>query len=46
MYSFVVEGFQIGRNWGSPVAFDHYHGAFDFTGTLYQVAVELPPPNK
>lgn len=44
MYSFVVEGFQIGRNWGSPVAYDHYHGAYAFTGTLHHVVVELPAP--
>jgi len=42
MYSFVVEGFQIGRNWGSPVAYAHYLGAFPFTGRLHRVEVELP----
>lgn len=41
MYSFVVEGFQIGRNWGTPVAYQHYQGAFEFSGTLQQVEVLL-----
>lgn len=41
MYSFVVEGFQIGCNWGSPVAYKHYHGAFQFTGKLQKVTVDL-----
>lgn len=42
MYSFVVEGFQIGRNWGTPVAYRHYDGACEFAGHLLRVDVEFP----
>lgn len=43
MYSFVAEGFQIGENWGTPVAYGQYEGAFKFTGTLRKVVVDVGP---
>jgi arylsulfatase len=33
-YSMVQEGLCIGRSWGPPVDDRHYHGSFDFSGTL------------
>ncbi|MGH8790914.1 MAG: arylsulfatase [Cupriavidus necator] len=43
MYSFVAEGFQIGENWGTPVAYEHYDGAFKFSGTIRKVVVDVAP---
>ena len=34
-------GLQIGENWATPVAYEHYDGAFPFTGQLHKVVVEL-----
>ena len=42
MYSFVVEGFQIGRGWGTSPADGFYRGAFEFTSRLDHVLVEFP----
>lgn len=42
-YSMVQEGLQIGRSWGPSVSGDHYHGTFEFTGTLRHVELWLPP---
>jgi arylsulfatase len=41
MYSFVAEGFQIGENWGTPVAYQHYQDGFKFTGKIQSVIVEV-----
>ncbi len=43
MYSFVAEGFQIGRSWGTPAAYRHYEDDFEFTGKIYDVTLELGP---
>jgi hypothetical protein len=40
-YSYAAEGFQIGENWGTPVAYEHYEGAFPFTGVLHKVVVDV-----
>jgi arylsulfatase len=42
-YSMVQEGLSIGRSWGPPVSEQHYHGAFDFTGTLRVVELRTDP---
>lgn len=39
MYSYAHEGFQIGKNWGSAIAYEHYKGDFAFTGELHKVVV-------
>jgi arylsulfatase len=42
-YSMVQEGLSIGRAWGPPVDAGHYHGAFEFTGTLHVVEMRTDP---
>jgi arylsulfatase A-like enzyme len=36
-------GLQTGENWSSPVAYQHYEGAFPFTGVLHKIVVEVSP---
>ena len=43
MYSFVVEGFQIGASWGTPVACGHYQGRYPFSGEIDRIVVEVAP---
>lgn len=45
-YSMVQEGFQIGRSWGTPVAYEHYDGQFPFSGTLRVVELETDPSSQ
>lgn len=42
-YSMVQEGLSIGRAWGPPVSEAHYHGAFEFTGTIRVVEMRTDP---
>ena len=42
-YSMVQEGLSVGRSWGPPVDERHYHGSFDFTGTLDVVELQTDP---
>jgi len=42
-YSMVQEGFAIGKSWGTPVAYEHYRGAFEFTGDLRVVEMRTDP---
>ena len=42
-YSMVQEGFSVGRSWGTPIAYDHYDGGFDFTGALRVVELRTDP---
>jgi arylsulfatase len=42
-YSMVQEGLSIGRSWGPPVSESHYHGAFEFTGSLRVVELRTDP---
>ena len=42
-YSMVQEGFAIGKSWGTPVAYEHYRDAFEFTGDLRIVEMRTDP---
>lgn len=42
-YSMVQEGFAIGKSWGTPVAYEHYQGAYEFTGDLRVVELRTDP---
>ena len=42
-YSMVQEGFAIGKSWGTPVAYEHYQGTFEFTGDLRVVELRTDP---
>ncbi len=42
-YSMVQEGLSVGRAWGPPVDAGHYHGSFEFTGTLHVVEMRTDP---
>ena len=42
-YSMVQEGLSVGRAWGPSVDDRHYHGGFEFTGTLSVVEMRTDP---
>jgi arylsulfatase len=42
-YSMVQEGFAVGRSWGTPIAYEHYEGAYDFTGDLRVIELRTDP---
>ncbi|MGB1504968.1 MAG: arylsulfatase [Acidimicrobiales bacterium] len=45
-YSMVQEGFCVGRSWGTPVAYEHYRGAFAFTGDIRVVELRTDPASQ
>ena len=45
-YSNATEGLQIGRSWGTPIAYEHYEGSFPFTGRLRVVELETDPTSQ
>jgi hypothetical protein len=45
-YSMVQEGFAIGKSWGTPVAYEHYQGAYEFTGDLRVVELRTDPTSQ
>ena len=45
-YSNVVEGLQVGRCWGTPIAYAHFQAAFPFTGTLLKVELRSDPASQ
>ncbi|MFT7327630.1 MAG: hypothetical protein ACI88S_002061 [Ilumatobacter sp.] len=42
-YSMVQEGFAVGKSWGTPVAYEHYQGAYEFTGDLRVIELRTDP---
>ena len=42
-YSMVQEGLSVGRAWGPSVSEAHYHGAFEFSGSLRVVELRTDP---
>ena len=45
-YSMVQEGLCIGRSWGTPVAYEHYRGAFAFAGDIRVVELRTDPTSQ
>jgi arylsulfatase len=45
-YSMVQEGLSVGRAWGPPVDERHYHGTFEFTGTVHVVEMRTDPSRR
>jgi len=45
-YSNVIEGLQVGRCWGTPIAPQHYRGEFPFTGTIRMVELRTDPASQ
>ena len=42
----VQEGFSVGRGWGPAVAYEHYEGAYPFTGELRVIELETDPASQ
>lgn len=42
-YSNALEGLQIGRSWATPISYEHYRGAYPFTGRLRLLELETDP---
>ena len=41
--TYTYGGLQVGDNWATTIAKEHYEGAFPFTGVLHQIVLDVSP---